>query len=256
MGRIVGLWAFLIVLFVVFYNVFSSGQSVSLPFGWLVPVLFVVFFAFFLRGRLGTAKDHNEGLVLMQQGRYVDALAKFQKARASSRLAMPSAGLGGAYLSMWRISESIAAYEDFLKRSRGIIQTTPGVGPLILASLALGKAINGDVAGTRALLDDPKTGLLASSTGSLAELVLLCRAERWADAHELLRTKGLLLDQLGGVFRALLDAITAFVASKTGGADGAVSSVRLFRETSSDGLKQAWPELVAFVERVEAGPRL
>ena len=74
--------------------------------------------------------------------------------------------------------------------------------------------------------------------------------EEWLtgeDAREMLGRYE--LRSLGGPTRGLSDALKAWSVELTTGGRRHVDRVALFGEAGPEGLREAWPELVAFVER-------
>jgi hypothetical protein len=82
---------------------------------------------------------------------------------------------------------------------------------------------------------------------TLARAVVAARAGKWGETRDFLRRYEVTL--LGGPTRALADALSAWAVESTSGERRHVDPVALFGEGSSAGLKNAWPELVAFVDR-------
>jgi hypothetical protein len=256
------LWLVLVGLFVFFYVGFrrtapdgDERPPVALVdfLPWLTVVALFVFFLVFLWLNSRWLKGHNEGIVLLQQGRAVEALEHFKTARAHTKSALPVLNVGIASLQVWLLPEAISALEEFRTRGGSVMKGgAPGTMPLASAALALAYALRGERARAQAMVAESA----GSATGRLAEVVIAARSGEWIEAQRLLTQHALLLDQLGGPHRALTDAVQALVASKLGVPGGRVDRVRLFRETSGEGLKQAWPELVEFVDRVAAGPQV
>lgn len=247
----IGLWLALVLIFFALYRLFLSQQPTIL-FATL-PIVFLGVFVFLFVRNLRFVRIHNQGVEFMRQGRVVEALDKFRQARGPLRNSLPSMNIGLACLQMWRVSEAITALHEFQSRARRPLRMSAGFEMLATANLALAYALKGDEPAARQALSKVSDARETMPEGVLAELVLACRAADWPLAQRLLETHTLKLDQLGGAFRALADALTAWVSMNVGGRGGSVSSVRLYRETSSAPLKQVWPEFVEFVQRVEAG---
>lgn len=250
----------LVVLFVVFYVFFSRAPlseeqrgffGSGLGYGLLGLVFLVVFGITYSRTR-GWQTAYNEGAALTQQGRTSEVLEKFKVADRKSSWSITSMTLGATSLLLWKVPDAIAAFQEFERRTGRILTPTPeALKQSAYSNLSLAYALSGQLSAAHATLARVAP---PSEISRLAEVALACREQQWQRAKELLAKNAMLLDQLGGSLRGLLDALIAWTASHLGGPGSEVSSVRLFRETSPDGLRQAWPELVAFVERVEAGP--
>lgn len=165
MKRMLGLSGALTILFVVFHALFgqvepTQAQMQATPFELLKFPLGAGVFAgclgaIWMLRKAKALQPNNEGVVLLQQGRILEAIEKFQDSRDRPSDAIPCLNIGVASLSLWRIPEAISALEEFEKRAKG---TFGGVRPELSAqaasSLALAYALSGSEAGSRGATQD------------------------------------------------------------------------------------------------------
>ncbi len=252
MLRTVGIWVGLIVVFLVVYSVFQQGAAQEMPswfFTGFIPLVFMGLFFFFVSRQRSAYKVNNDALAQLAEGRVLEALAAFEMAKTKMRNPLPIMNIGYTQLLLWRVHDAVANLETFARKT-GSLTGVPGGERLVAPSAALGHALLGNAdAAKKWIAQSP-----GPATAKLAEIVLACRAGDFAEASRLLQANEVILDQLGGSMRALAEALSAYVASKTGGRGGNVDPVRMFRESSADAFKTVWPEFHDFIQRATSGP--
>ena len=260
------LWLVLVGLFVGFYQYFSVRQGGQAPPAseasragftmWATSLAVLAVLIGYVKFRTRWQKGNNEAVALLNQGRTVEALERFRDVAKKSDNPLPLFNIGVASLQLWRLDEAVRTLQAARKAQGKLIAGT-GIHPHALQSLALAFALQGKLEESKqALAEGARLGSPLGPMTQLSSVVLAARSGDWPGAQALLNQHAMVLDQLGGPMRALADAVRALVASKVGGPGGSVDRVRLFRETSAEGLKQGWPELVEFVERVSAAPQV
>jgi tetratricopeptide (TPR) repeat protein len=223
----------------------ENGFSLLALVGVSFTVTFFALFLFFLSRNVRATRVHNEGVLLCQQGRVLEALAKFEFARTRLKISLTSMSVGFANLALWRLESAIEALEESQAREKKPMAVKNGVEDLTASYLSLALALKGDVPAAQAAL-----GRTAPTGYSVvAEAVLACRTGNWAAAQARLASGALQVDQLTGSLRALSEALNAWASVSTGTAGGSVNRERLFHESDPSSLRQAWPELVDFVDR-------
>lgn len=249
--RTIGTWVLLIILFVSFYNFFSTPPGRESSSGWFLLLAFgafVVFMGFsaFMGKRARKGLQLNtEGAVLLERGRVAAALEKFQEARPllkdDGQGAIPF-NIGLSQLYLWNLE---AAGRE-LSKARGHKQLPEHVRRLIPERLALVAALRGDARAAQALIEETRTPEgEAGALILLTEGVLACRRAEWARARTLLDNPD--THVLGGPLRGLRDALLAWSVEQTTGERRYVDLVTVFGEASTDKLREAWPELVSFL---------
>lgn len=252
--KTIALWVLLIVLFIAFYNFFSSapdevqegGRSfVRGPWFWVfILVVFVVLFVFFLKRNQKAYAINNDGITLLGQGRYIDALAKFREAEPLMKnQPLIHYNLGVVMMWLWQLNEAEAEFQKAKKK------TAAGVDlkNLVMPQLALLYALRGNVTEARRELSDAgKLNLSAHASSLVAEGVLALRHGEARTAAQFLGRQE--VKQLGGVSRALADACYNWAIEQATGEQRYVDRVMLFGEVGPDRLKAFWPELVAYVQ--------
>jgi hypothetical protein len=213
---------------------------------WL-PVLFALVFFVFFTWRILFAVSHvrlaNRGNILLQQGRFSEAIDTMKEG-GRPRNGVLANNLAWALLSLWRLDEAEEAYLKIPRRGAKF----SGLVSIGMPGLALTCALKGKTTEAhRWLQDAEKVGGGGTGLCTVARAVLTARAGRWQETRELLRRYEVTL--LGGPTGALADALSAWAVENTTGERRHVDPVALFGEGSSAGLKNAWPELVAFVEQ-------
>lgn len=255
----ISLWVALIVLFVVFYNFFSApnagpdGEALPPPW-WLGPmpfafivgaiVLAMLSVLFIRLRRMGAL--NVEGLQLVQEGRYVDALAVFERARrVQPRNMVLAYNVATAQLKLWRLAETVTELE---KVQAGPL---PGLKALAPPMIALAHALQGQAQLAHRCLEQAKSLQNEGAPEAvLASAVLACRAQNWPEARVLLSRRE--LRTLGGPPRGLSDALRAWTAHQLDGVRAPIDRISLFGEAGPQQLRQAWPELIAFVDGAPA----
>lgn len=249
-----GLWVVVIILFIVTYNLYAGAPQglqeggrrlLGGPWFWLfIVVVFIVLFVFFLRRNQKAYRINNEGITLLGQGRYIDALAKFREAQPLMKnQPLIHYNLGIVMMWLWQLNEA----EAELQRAKKKTAVGVDLKNLVLPQLSLLYALRGNVAEARRELSDAaKLGLSAHASALVAEGVLALRQGEARTAAQLLGRQE--VKQLGGVSRALADACYNWAIEQATGEQRYVDRVMLFGEVGPDRLRAFWPELVAYVQ--------
>lgn len=258
--RTVVLWAVLLVLFMVFFTLFGGLPSAASPADgttspwltlsrqWAPVLIFGPIFALFSWVGVGSNRLALQGMGLLEQGRYCQALEKFEAARARNRFTpLGPYNVGVALVLLWRLAPAEAALAQAEKGSRRVPFVRRNA-PLLRALVA---ALAGRTEEARALLDRLDPEVRSSGTAQLARAVLACRQGAFAEVLTLV--EGLEVRHLGAVQGALGGALRAWALAEETGEVRQVDRVALFGETNPEVVRATWPELVAFVERAPAG---
>lgn len=255
MIRMLVLWAVMVVLFVAFYVLFAAapgtggptpGEGLSSPLKTLgIALLVVCVFAFFL-WRARSANDVTlQGVSLLQEGRYAEALTAFRacvKQTPGSAAAHYNVGL--AALALWQVAEADAAFEAASKRSMRLFD----VRKLLYPAWSLAAALLDRPLDARRHLDEAdKHQAQHTALARLALAVLGARSRDWVATRAALEVYA--VKMLSGSSRGLADALHAWALEQLTGERRYVDRLGLYGETGPDVLKAVWPELVAFVER-------
>ncbi|MFZ5441700.1 MAG: hypothetical protein ACOZQL_16985 [Myxococcota bacterium] len=251
------LWLVLIIVFVAIYATMSGRPREPLPacetrwssvaLNWSVPsALFLGLFGW-LRWQQRRFIPAHEGVRLMGEGRHVQALEVFERARATHPDEPANVfNCAAVELVLWKLD---AAMKDF---ARAKVLNGAGQGQVAVLwaeHFALACALVGRVDEGLATVANAPRGA-APSRLMLAEGALLVRSGRWAEARA--RLNSLEVKQLGGSFGALARALDALCVEQLSGELRHVDRVGLFGEAATDEARRHWPELLAFVERAPA----
>ncbi len=261
MVKTLALWVILIILFVAFYAIFSrqpgeafvesprqpdSGRLSMLLKG--LPYVFLGLWIFFYWNLRRGHASAVEGLRLFQQGRYVQALAIYEKYRkAHPRQPLSPLNTGAARLFLWKLDQALL---DLQEAQRLLGTQEWELRGMILENLALTQALLGRSAEARLTLSNIPAGKADPPRVGLVEGVLLARTGDAAGARAKLGTFG--VKQLGGSIGAMSRAVDGLCIETLTGQQRHIDRVALFGETGPDELRKAWPELIAYVERTPA----
>jgi tetratricopeptide (TPR) repeat protein len=245
------LWLVLVGFFLVAYVLagkLPEALRVRFVTSWFPFAMFALFFAVFVLF-FSWARAANrlsvEGNSLLAQGRFVEAIAMFERA---AKLARRSNVLpyyrGVALLCLWRVAEAEASFAEAASQRLATADLTK----LLFPSRSLTAALLGkdDLARER-LAEAERIGAGATAEALLARAVLAVRARRWSDARELLQRYEVKL--LGGPMRGLADALYAWCVEQSSGELRPVDRVGLFGEAGPESLKRLWPDFTDFVAR-------
>lgn len=214
--------------------------------GSLLVALAATLVAFaLLRRRIGRgAQLNNRGLMLLQEGRVVDALATFDSAKSSLWLnPLPTYNRGVALFMLWRLAEGAETMDRASRSRNGKPLRVVAVPTLLLIA-----ALQGDAARAADLELEVKAQQLEDAPlVTLARAVTHARAQRWSDALALLTAAR--VRPLGGGSRALAEAVRAWCLEQLGQPVPPVDVVGVFGEAGPQGLTKAWPELATFLDR-------
>ncbi|MBL8936170.1 MAG: hypothetical protein JNM69_16565 [Archangium sp.] len=257
--RTVVIWVVLVVLFVAFSKFLAAqpqaqasqtDESFWLPMlSQFIPilVLFLVFVVFLRRAQTKNLLA-TQGVALMSQGRYAEALEKFEQYRGANPKEAPGAfNLGVAKLCLWKLE---GAADDLKAAEQLGGHKVASLVTLLPEHLALTLALLSDQAGARRSLAALPAGKGDAGRVALAEAILLARAGSWSEARR--RLGSYESKQLAGSIGALSRAVDAMCVESLTGELRHVDRIALFGETGPQELRKAWPELVAFVERAPA----
>ena len=251
------LWLVLLILYGLFYLTFSNraGAPVEPPrpecetstsqllLQWAVPVgLFVTVLVLF---RWWSRRYHrmNEGVALLNQGRVLQALESFEKSRGNdSKDPAHTFNIAVAQLRLWRLEQARRGFEA-ARQMKGTGQGNVAV--LAPENEALVAALQGRLGDAEEALQRT-TDQSTPSQVALARGLIAARRGDWELTRKQLNSHE--ARQLGGVLGALMRTVDAYAVERLGGGLRPVDRVALFAEAGPEGLKNAWPELIAFVE--------
>lgn len=250
MRRLV-VWLVLVALFLGAYVLASrlpEDLRVRFVTSWFPFAMFAVFLAVFVLF-LSWARAANrlsvEGNSFLSQGRFVDAIAMFERAAKLARRSNVIPYYRGiALMCLWRVEEADRSFAESAAQRVVAADLTK----LLYPSRSLSAALLGREADARARLGDAeRVGAGTTAEALLARAVMAVRAQRWDEAQGLLQRYEVKL--LGGPTRGLADALYAWCVEQLTGDLRPVDRVGLLGETGPEALRKLWPELWAFVER-------
>ena len=210
------LWLVLMVLFVAFYKVVGGAAPAQTPRApdessfWqpmmtqFLPMLalFIVFFVFVRRAQ-GKNVSNHEGVVLLSQGRYAEALEKFDQFRsARPRNPVGVFNVGAAKLSLWKLESALV---DLRASEKLAARKEPTLATLLPEHLALTLALLGDGIGARQSLSALPVGKGDPGRVALAEAIVLARSSEASEARRKLGSFE--AKQVGGNIGALARAV-------------------------------------------------
>lgn len=213
----------------------------------IVPTFFILL-AFFVWRARGISKLSVNGVALLDQGRYLEALAIFEQVLRKSR-ASPLAvyNVGVAKLLLWRVAEADASFEKAAQMSHLMMD----IRGLLVPYRAFIAAILGREKDAQVRLSECESLRVAETPhASLARAILAARGRRWAEAQALLARSE--VRALGGVSRGFAEALRVWAIEQQGGAPRSVDRIGLFNETGPDAFKICWPEFHDFLLRAPA----
>jgi tetratricopeptide (TPR) repeat protein len=215
---------------------------------WAFPAVVggITFVFVFLRMRRANA-DSVEGIALLNQGRFIDAVAAFEKGLARSpRSHIFLFNKGVALMSLWRTADAEAAFDR--AASMRVSNFSFNLERMLVPQRALAAALLGRVDAARTHLARAEALQLGRSAQlTITNAVLAFRANDLTQARALLGAYEVKL--LGGPTRGLADALTAWCVSRLGGPQRPIDKVALYGEAGPDALRKVWPELVEFVSQ-------
>ncbi len=255
MRKSLGLWVLLIVLFVAFYNLYSTpaatqqGQTHSSQ-GWVTwAVLGAVVLAIVLYVRHAQKKvaRTHEGVRFLREGRYAQALEVFESVRLTNKKD-PTLLYNCAVtrLHLWQLENARRDFEAVkaMKGEKAAIVT------LLPEHLALAYVLSGRLGeATRELATVPADKGEPGRLTLVTALVLLRSGEAAGARAKLASFE---VKQLGGAMGTLARTAEAFCIEHLSGEKRHVDRIALFGETGPEGLRKGWPELIDFVERAPA----
>lgn len=238
-----------IVGLILFGALATLGQAYGVvPMGaWFPIVVGVVTLAFFVFRTNRANAEAVEGITLLNQGRFTEALAAFERSHKRyprSHIFIFNRGI--ALLSLWRVSEAEAS---FLQASRmRVANFSFNLERMVVPYLALTAGLLGRLDEARQRIEQgDRLALDRSAHLTIAKAVVALRSNELKQARALITSYEVKL--LGGPTRGLADALNAWVAEQFLGQTRPVDRVALFGEAGPDALRKAWPELTDFVVR-------
>lgn len=262
--KTIGVWVVLMVMLVAIYQIFSvppaegtdaatasTGSQTSwwsIFAGWLPIVFIFLFFIFFLRAQQKKHADTHEGVRLLNQGRYSQALELFERyrKRQPSQPVGPF-NVGSTRLQLWKLESALTELEAAKKLNATKIAQLRALLP---EHLALTHALLGRAGDARRELSEIPAGTGDPGRLALVEAILAARSGDAASART--RLSAFEVKQMSGTVGAFARTLDAWCIERLTGELRHVDRVALFGEASPDELRKHWPELVAFVERAPA----
>ncbi len=256
--RTVVLWVVLIALFAGFYVLFdgrgpSDGSRAAIDLGsvlrqWLPFIFLFLAVVFFLRRMQGHGPI-NEGVRLLWQGRYVQALQLFETYRkAFPNQPVGAFNAGSTRLQLWKLEAALADLQVAEELTRS--QKAEAFSAIVPEHLALTFALLGREGDARASLAAIPEGKGDPGRVGLVQAILLARAGDFLGARG--KLSAFEVKQMSGTVGAFARTLDAMCIERTSGELRHVDRVALFGEAGPDELRKAWPEFVAFVDRAPA----
>lgn len=212
----------------------------------LAVTVFVVVFTLVLR-RARVNRVSIEGVTLMNQGRFLDALGTFERGQTlAPRSHLFPFNRGVVLVSLWRIAEADTAFAK--AASMKFANLGLNLERLVTPQRALVAALQGKLDEARThLARAEQLSLTRSAHLTIANAIIALRAGDAAKARALLA--GYEVKMLGGPMRGLSDALSAWCVERLTGERRPIDKVALFGESGPEGLRLVWPEVITFVER-------
>lgn len=240
---------------VVFLFVLRSGQDDGVEPAWWAAwgphallVLLISGSVLYVRTMNRRAGTVDEGARLLERGRYAQALAQFEVQRQTDPgRAATLYNVGVCRLLLWQVEQALA---DLTSASTHAGATDPLLAPLLAEMIALACALLGRRDEASAYLQSVAPGTLTEARQALVLGISAARSGDFSSARAYLGSFE--ARQMGGVLGALARAVDALCIERVSGELRHVDRVALFGEAGPEGLRVAWPELVAFVERAPA----
>ncbi len=235
--------AWVLVLLLSFFGGYVGVQNHQPALIFLFLPLVIVMIIWALRRGQRGARENNRAIALMNEGRYVEAIAAFEAAASlMPRSPLPGYNIGNASIWLWRLEDARVRIDKATRTLAGRpirIMAVPG--------LAFIAAMQKDKPRADAL--DKEIETLNLSRGPmvlLARAVWLARDEKWREVMDALDFNR--IRALGGPARAVADALRAWAMVKTGQPLPPIDRVGVFGETGPDALRKWWPEFAEFLE--------
>lgn len=226
---------------------FSSGRDLQLPSPFFVALFLfsflfsfvVIFLSLFGRVRKRQALT-QEGINLMQQGRFSEAMRKFEESKQAE---LTDYNVAVTRLALW---QPAAAEARFDKAINARIKRMANLDLLAIPQRALARALQGKLElARRDLAEAERLNCSSAGTSLVAGGVIAAREGQWRKVLDLVNRHE--VKQLGGPTRGLADVLVAWATRELTGERRTVDLIALYGETGPENVRQFWPELVAFV---------
>lgn len=232
----------LLVAFLAGYLVSPVSRELGIAL-FVLPI--VAFLVFTVRRSTDGAKENNRAVSLLSEGRYVEAIAAFERADKRLRSPLPRYNIGNASVWLWRLDDA----NRLLEKATSTLAGKP-LRIMVVPTLAFIAAIKNDRA--RSVLVDKEVESFALTRAPMVQLsraAWLAREGRWGDVQATLSMD--VTRRLGGPARCVADALRAWALAESGQpVPPIVDPVGIFGETGPDALRKWWPEFADFLVKV------
>jgi len=234
-------WFLLLFLgFFVAFSISKDHQKLAIVFGAAPAIGYIV--AIIIDAQRG-ARENSRGLLLLTEGRCVEALAAFESAAVLMPLsAIPRYNVGNANVWLWKLEEARTQIQAATEWMSGA-----ALRSIAVPTLAYIAAIQNTRPRADELNKEIETLKIAGNpVVLLAQAVWFAREEKWGEVMRSIEIERVRV--LGGPTRAFADALRAWAMVKTGQPLPPIDRVGVFGETGPDALKKWWPEFTEFLK--------
>ncbi len=239
--RLIALWLFIVVSFVVASHFFElRGTTLTL---WLPVAVFAVIFIALAGWMRRLNATVIEGGRFLFSGRYSQALERFTAAlKTAPNNAAVKNNIALSQLYLWRVAQArdtLQLVSKNPKKLSGLLLGTESTHAMVLALL-------GEIGVAKEWLAIESSAPVEGQV-ALTHAIIDCREGRFEQA--LVHLQSFAVRHLGGFNAGLAQALTAWALENTAGRSRPIDRLLLFGESSPDGLSLIWPQLAQAVQR-------